>query len=105
MTMNNNKQQTHSLRTYIILGMILLIGIGSAVAIYLVRQRTNIKQKAAAATTISFSPGSASVGVGQTVTADVQLDPGNNQVSLLKLVISYDPTKFNENSAKIIPNL
>lgn len=103
--MNNNIRRSHLWRNFFILGFVLIIIIAIALTLYLLKQQTNQRSKAAPSTTLSFSPSSLTVGVGQPVSADINLDPGSNQVSLLKLVISYDSTKFDSNTAVIKPSI
>lgn len=102
---SNPVRPVHSVRTFIILGFILLIAISTGIAVYLLRQQTNNRSKAAASTTLSFTPGALQVGVGQTASSEVFLNPGSNQVSIMKLVLTYDSTKFDQNSAAISPHL
>ncbi len=103
--MNNVTSPRINGKTIIVLAFLLVIGVATFLAVYLAQSQTNNRSKAAASTTLSFTPSTVSVGVGQAATADVQLDPGNNQVSVMKLVITYDGSKFDKNSANIIPNL
>src|SRR5260221_13794981 len=101
----NNKNSLRGIRTLFFFGFIVIIGIGVVGSVYLAKQRTNPRSKAAASTTLSFTPSSQNVGVGGTVTADINLDPGKNQVSIMKLVLTYDATKFDKATAILTPNL
>lgn len=103
--MKNNTNMLRNVRTFFLFGVFIIIGFSVVATVYLARQRTNPRSKAAASTTLSFTPSSQNAGVGTPMTADVNLDPGSNQVSILKLIISYDSTKFDKATAIINPTL
>ncbi len=101
----NTNNKIRSTRNLIVFGFIVMLGIGVITTVLLAQRKTNQRSKAAASTTLAFSPASQNTNVGQTVTADLTLDPGQNQVSILKLVINYDGSVFDQSTATIIPNL
>lgn len=79
-----------------ILAILALLGVLPLI-LYLQKQQQEIRSKAQAATTLSFSPQTTqsaplAKSIGDTVSFDVMLDPGTNWVSLVKLDINYDPT-------------
>lgn len=74
----------------------LYIGIGIAllavpITVYVVGQNSDIRKKAAPASTLAFSPSASSVKVGETFSLAVKLDTADNQVGLVQLRIIYDP--------------
>ena len=70
-------------------GILLLVGI--VVGIYLVRQQQDIREKAAPATSLSFTPSQDTMRVGETRTITVDIDTGPNVVGAIKLNMVYDP--------------
>lgn len=78
----------------IIFGLIGIVLVAIPLTIFLVQKRQNIQQKAAASTTLSFSPASTSISAGQKANLDITVDPGNNYVSSVKLEITFDSLKF-----------
>lgn len=73
---------------------VLLILAAIPVTVLVVRQRQEIRKRAAPATTLSFSPASVTKRPGETFTLDVRIDTGENTVSAAELVILVDPTKL-----------
>ncbi len=74
----------------------LYIGIGIAllavpITVYVVGQNSDLRKKAAPASTLAFSPSASSVKVGETFSLAVKLDTADNQVGLVQLRIVYDP--------------
>ena len=73
----------------IAVGILLLVGI--VVGIYLVRQQQDIREKAAPATSLSFTPSQDSMRVGETKVITVNIETGPNVVGAIKLNMVYDP--------------
>lgn len=74
----------------------LYLGIGIAllavpITVYMVGQNSDIRKKAAPASTLAFSPAATSVKAGEKFTLAVKLDTADNQVGLVQLKIVYDP--------------
>ncbi len=89
----------------ILLGFIIILLIAIPLTLYLVQKQQQTKGNAQAATSLSFVPSSTNTSVGQTVSFDISLDPGGiNQVSFVKLIIDYDPTKLSTAGAGLVPN-
>ncbi|HEX8932123.1 MAG TPA: hypothetical protein VF810_03135 [Patescibacteria group bacterium] len=91
-------------KNFFLVGFILLLLVGIPIAVYLVQQQQVIKQRAQAATNLSFNPDSSSStpitkNVGDNIAVDVMVDPGTNLVSFLTLEIQYDPEKLATASA------
>jgi len=89
-------------------GFIVAILIAIPFSVYIAQKRQGLKSKAAASTTLSFDPASPSTKVDTTLSLDIVLDPGTgptaNQVSFVKLSISFDPSKFTTVSDSLTPN-
>jgi len=92
------------MKKILLLGFLLVILITIPVLIYLVGIQTKTKSKAAASTTLSFSQLNGPVNPGQNFNLDVIMDPGTNQVSFVKLIISYDKTMLQRGNPGISPN-
>lgn len=93
-----------SYKKIFLLGFIVVILIAIPFSVYVAQKRQGIKSKAAASTTLSFDPASPTIKVGDILILNVMLDPGTgpsaNQVSFVKLSISFDPSKFSADSLK-----
>lgn len=80
------------------LGFIMVILVVIPFSVYIAQQRQQTKSKASASTTLSFEPALTTAKVGDIVILNIMLDPGTgtsaNQVSFVKLSISFDATKF-----------
>ena len=90
------------------LGFIIVILVAIPFTVYIAQKRQQTTTKAAASTTLSFDPTSATVKVGDTVLLNIILDPGTgvsaNQVSFIKLSINYDASKFTTVAGSLTPN-
>jgi hypothetical protein len=87
------------IKNLLLASLILVAIIGLPLTVALFQQHQNLRSRASASTTLSFSPTSASStplvkNVGQTASFDVMVSPGNNAVSTIKLHIHYDSGKF-----------
>lgn len=86
-------------RKLLILGFIFILLIAIPVLIWFLQQQQETRSRAEKSTVISFQPVSSQTAplqkkVGDTVSVDVMVDPGNNLVSFVKLEVQYDPTKI-----------
>lgn len=88
----------------LLIGFIIVLLVAIPLAIYLVSQQQKVSTSAVPATNLSLTPGSQSVDVGASTTFDVNIDPGTNSVSFVKLLISYDATKLATEGAGFVPN-
>ncbi len=92
----------------LLLGFVVVLMVVIPLTVYLVQQQQKLKVGATPATTLSLvdsttkSP-AASTTVGQNVSFDVMMNPGTNQISFVKLTITYDPTKLATTSATLVP--
>jgi len=75
-----------------IISGILLIAI--PLAVYVVGKNTELRKRAAPATTLTFSPSQETVQVNQTVPLQIKIDTADNQVATIQLQITFDPSKF-----------
>lgn len=78
----------------LLFGFIAVLLIVIPLTVYLVQQQQKTQSSAQKSTTLGFNPASKAVASGDTVSLDVMMNPGANQVSFLKLIINYDPTKL-----------
>lgn len=83
---------------------LLFLAITLPVTLYLSQQRQSTQSQAGATTSLYLTPATTtsspvSKTVGQTVSFDVMVNPGNNLPSVIKLEITYDPTKLQANGA------
>ena len=60
------------------------------ISVWFLRLQTVTSPHATAATTLTFSPSSQTVTNGSSFVTDIIVDPGNNQVSAIKLNLTYD---------------
>ncbi|HKC14472.1 MAG TPA: PKD domain-containing protein [Patescibacteria group bacterium] len=72
--------------------------------VYLVGQQQKLKVGAAPSAVLSFTPATVSTTAGQQFSEDVMINPGTNQVSFVKLKITYDSTKVSTAGAGLVPN-
>lgn len=91
-------------------GILLLLIVGIPLTISLLRQQQETRSRATKSTILAFQPSSTASApiqktVGDTVTLDLMVTPGQNQISYLDLEIEYDPTIFATDSASaFVPN-
>lgn len=97
-----------SYKKIFLLGFIIIILLAIPFSVYIAQQRQRTTSQAAKSTTLSFEPASPTTKVGDTLPLSVVLDPGSgstaNQVSFVKLSISFDPEKFTTAGASLVPN-
>ncbi len=83
----------------LLFGFIAVLLVGIPVSLYLLQQQQETRSRAERSTSLSFLPQSSTTApikkaVGEEVTLDVQVNPGKNIVSFVKLEIQYDETKL-----------
>lgn len=86
-------------KKFLLFGFIAILLIAIPVTIYLVQQQQQVETKAQPATTLSFEPPSSDsapiqAAVGDQVDLDIMVDPGTNQISIVRLEVQYDPLKL-----------
>lgn len=96
-----------SYKKIFLLGFIVVILLAIPLSVYIAQQRQRTTSQAAKSTTLSFEPASSTVEVGNLLTLGIILDPGTgstaNQVSFVKLSISFDSAKFATVSGSLCP--
>lgn len=89
----------HFLKHKLILVTIAIQLVALPLVLFAVKERQETRTQASASTTLSFSPASTSstphnVNVGQEFPVDVVVTPSDNLITLAKLEIIYDSSKF-----------
>lgn len=82
----------------LLLGFVVVLLVVIPLTVYLVQQQQKLGVGAAPSTVLSFIPSTKSVAPGEAFTLDVNMAPGGNEVSFIKLTINYDPTKLEPNA-------
>jgi hypothetical protein len=77
----------------------LFIGIGLTLlaipaTVFFIGQQKDIRTRAAPASTLSLTPATQTVNIGDTLKLDVDIDPGTNQVVSANIYLSYDSSKL-----------
>lgn len=97
-----------SYKKIFLLGFIIVILIAIPFSVYIAQKRQSATTKATASTTLSFDPASPTMKVDDVLALNVVLDPGSgtlaNQVSFVKLSISFDSSKFTTVTDSLTPN-
>lgn len=81
---------------FIVVALIILAAIPATV--YLARTRQELRQKAAPATTLSFSPQTSTKKVDDTFSLEIRIDTAENQVVAAELHVTFDPEKLEAQS-------
>jgi len=81
-----------SKKKLLLLGFLVVSLLAIPATVYLVKQQQDTRTQAAPNTTLSITPSEQTASVGDLVPLDIFISPGNNQVSFVKLVLTYDPT-------------
>nr|MBA3724140.1 hypothetical protein [Candidatus Levybacteria bacterium] len=79
-----------------LVGFLVVLLVGIPLTVYLLQQQQEVRSRAEKATIITFTPDSTQAApiqkkVGDSIELDVNVDPGKNLVSFVKLIIIYDP--------------
>jgi hypothetical protein len=90
------------IKKLLLVGMLLISLVGLPLTIYLFQNKQDPRAGASAGTTLSLipQPGPSSAiekNVGNTIPTDLVVNPGSNQVSILRVQVKYDPTKLEIN--------
>jgi hypothetical protein len=73
--------------------VILLLMAGVGAGVYLVRQQTEFREKAAPASTIALVPSKTSPSVDETFTVAADINTGSNSVLAVEMHVTFDETK------------
>lgn len=79
-----------------LIGFLVVLLVGIPLTVFLLQQQQEVRSRAEKSTIVTFSPDSTQAApitkaVGDTVPLDINVDPGKNLVSFVKLEIQYDP--------------
>nr|MBI5455643.1 hypothetical protein [Candidatus Levybacteria bacterium] len=88
----------------LLLGFVVVLLIAIPLIIYLVSLQQNAKTSTVPSTSLSFTPASQSVDSGANTSFDININPGSNSVSFVKIYINYDDTKLATEGAGFVPN-
>jgi len=80
-----------SRKKLLLLGFLFVMLLAIPATVFLVKQQQDLITRAVANTTLSLTPAEKTASVGDEVTFDIFVSPGNNQVSFIKLVLKFDP--------------
>lgn len=83
-----------STKTILIILVNVLVLAAIPATIFLVGQRQELRQRAAPATTLTLTASPISLTVNSTVTVNVAITTGANQVLVTELYLNFDPTKL-----------
>src|SRR5258708_1511496 len=93
------------MKKFFVFGFLIVLLVTIPIITYLVKTQTQGgKIKAAPSTVLSATTTNTTVAVGATVPVSIVADPGSNAISVVKLAISYDSTKFATASGGLQPN-
>ena len=78
-------------KTIILIVLITIFLIAGIVGgLYLIKQRQNVREKAAPATTITFQPVVTEAEIGEIINLDILVNTGENSLAAVRLDINYD---------------
>lgn len=91
-------------KKFLLGGFLVMLLVGIPLSVYLVQQQQEVRSRAEKSTIVTFTPDSTQAApiqkaVGDSVPLDINVDPGKNLVSFVKLEISYDPEVLATSSA------
>lgn len=89
----------NSKKKLFIAGLVALTVIAIPLTVFISKQEQDLRQEAAASTSLYFNPTTSSTSplrktVGEVFTVDVMVDPGDNKVSTIRYEILFDSTKL-----------
>lgn len=90
----------------IVVAVLILLAI--PVTVFLVSQQQELRKRAAPATTLSLSPTTVEKKVGESLSLDVKIDTGDNQVVAAEISLTFDPEKLqaeNITNGGLFPNI
>lgn len=83
-----------SIKKILLFGFVIVLLVAIPLTIYFVSEQQKTKTSSVPSTTLSFTPNSQSINLGSDANFDINIDPGSNSVSFVKVIISYDATKL-----------
>jgi hypothetical protein len=84
------------------IGFVVVLLVAIPLTVFLIQQQQKTKTAAVAATTLTLTPPSSTVTAGTNVTLAVNVNPGNNQVSFVKLTITYNPGQLKRTGTGLV---
>lgn len=96
-------------KLFLLLSLLIVLIIGIPLIVLLSQQRQDNRSRADASTTLYYSPTTSQSfplqkQIGTPASFDVMINPGNDQVSFVKLEIDFDPTKIQLSSTPFVVN-
>jgi hypothetical protein len=91
-----------SRKKLILIGLFLLLFVALPISVYLIQTQQIFNIRAEKTTTMSLVPSADTLAPGQEKTFDIEVDPGQNLVSFIKVVIKYDPSKLEVFGSKFV---
>ncbi len=93
------------IKKLLLVGLVLISLIGLPLTIFLFQNKQDTRVGASAGTTLSLVPqpgpsSSIEKNMGDAIPTDLIVNPGTNQVSILRVQVKYDPTKLEVNPTK-----
>lgn len=97
-------------KKFFLVGFILILLTAIPLTMFLLQKQQETRSKAAPSTTLSFTPTSSpsspiQKNVNDTIDLHVVMNPGSNLVTYVKLIMTYDSTKFSTAGAGFAPNV
>lgn len=86
------------------LGFLFVILLVIPITVFLVGQQQNLQSKASPNTTLSFVEAEKTAAIGDQVSFDIWISPGQNTVNFVKLVIKFDATKLKTKEENFVVN-
>lgn len=97
-------------KKFFLIGFILILLTAIPLTLFLLQKQQETRSKAAPSTTLSFTPTSSpsapiQKNINDTTDLHVVMNPGTNLVTYIKLIMTYDSTKFATAGAGFAPNV
>lgn len=86
------------------MGFVVVLLIAIPLIIYFISSQQKKETTSVPSTSLSISPASQSVEVGANAKFDININPGSNSISFVKVYINYDATKLATQEATFVPN-
>ena len=93
-----------SFKKILLFSLIVFFLLAIPVSFYFISQQIKPNTADIPSTSLSVTPNSTKAEVGQDLSFDINIDPGTNSISTVKLVVLYDATKLEMSDAGFLPN-
>ena len=94
-----------SFKKIILIGLIVFLLIAIPVVISFVSQQLKSGTTTIPSTSLSLSPNTQKSDIGQDLSFGINIDPGTNSITQVKLVFLYDAIKLATEGAGFVPNV